>query len=823
MIGTTVGHYRILSKLGAGGMGEVFLAEDARLERKAAIKFLPAETAANPMARQRFLKEAKAASALNHPHVCVVYDVGETDDGVPFIAMELVEGASLDAVLRKGPPEIARIVEIAVQVSDALDAAHASRIVHRDIKPANISLNDRGQVKVLDFGLAKRMPTESPDEQGVTAELQQTKDGQVLGTPTYMSPEQALGKDLDHRTDIFSMGVVLYRLITGRLPFEGTSFAEIVSKIVHENPPAIARLNYDVPSELERITLKCMQKSPDRRYQAARELMIDLKNLARDLEQGSGFRETVSYSALESTSTNASRSTESDSNRPTPQELRDSDVLLNYASIDDHSMQDGKPGWVSQLHRNLEVRMEQLLGEKVNIARLPEALQSPAIEGKLMEHCPEAKAMISVVSPPFIHSESCQREVQEFLRVAEQTGGPWVDEKSRLLKVLKTAVAEEQMPPQMANIFSPLFGFEFFETDTESGRIREFDETFGPALKQRFFERVYDLAYDASHVLRVLKQTKADSDSTIQANPNRQWIYLATTTSDVQQERDRIKRELQERGHAVLPEGPLPMLSQDVERTVAECLEKCTIAVHLLGNHYGVTPEDSSESIPAMQVRMTAQQSNLQRLVWMPGDGTSADERQQKFIQRVQEDPVLHDRAEIIEGELNLLKKDLIRRLAPPKESPKDSGKESASGNVSAGGPPKLYLICDPKDEANIEALEDYLFDQGLEVCLSAFDGDDADAATLHQENLLTCDAVLVYYGAAPKAWVDIKLRELLKAVGYGRENPIGVQAVYIAPPDDRRKERYRSHQAGVIRGGESFAPSAELDEFVGQIKEVSA
>jgi serine/threonine protein kinase len=819
MIGTTVGHYRILSKLGAGGMGEVFLAEDTRLERKAAIKFLSADTSSDSALRQRFLTEAKAASALNHPHVCVVYDVGETDDGLPFIAMELVEGASLDAVARDGPLEISRVVEIGVQVADALDAAHSSRIVHRDIKLANISVNERGQVKVLDFGLAKRMPTESSDAFAATAEMQQTLDGQVLGTPTYMSPEQALGKGLDHRTDIFSMGVVLYRLTTGRLPFDGASFSGIVNKIVHAQPPAIARLNYDVPPELERIILKCLQKSPDRRYQAARELMIDLQNLARDIEHGS----SADGEALSQTGPELAKPLMASPSAAIPEPLsleqqKNTDVLLNYAAIDDHSLQDGEPGWVSQLHSNLEVRMEQLSGEKVNIARLAEASVSPAIEGNLMERFPQAKAMISVVSPPFVHSEVCQRDVEEFWRGAEQTGGGWIDEKSRLLKVLKTAVSDEQMPRQMVDIFSPLFGFEFFELDVESGRVREFDETFGPVLKQRFFERVYDLAYDACQVLSVLKQAEAKKDALIEPDANQRWVYLATTTSDVQEERDRIKRELLERGHVVLPEGPLPVLSKDVELTVGECLEKCTIAIHLLGRHYGVTPEDSSESIPALQVRLTAQRMNVQRLVWMPGDGAIADERQQAFILRVQEDPLLHDRAEIIEGNLNLLKKDLIRRLAPAEEKSKAAATDKASS-----GAPKLYLICDPKDEASVEALEDYLFDQGLEVCLSAFDGDDADAAALHQDNLLTCDAVLVYYGAAPKAWVDIKLRELLKAAGYGRETPIGVQAVYVAPPGDRRKERYRSHQAGVIRGAEEFAPSTELDEFIGQIKDVCA
>jgi hypothetical protein len=172
----------------------------------------------------------------------------------------------------------------------------------------------------------------------------------------------------------------------------------------------------------------------------------------------------------------------------------------------------------------------------------------------------------------------------------------------------------------------------------------------------------------------------------------------------------------------------------------------------------------------------------------------------------------------VIEGNLNLLKKDLIRRLAPPEEKPKP-----AAPAKSSGGAPKVYLICDPKDEAAVEGLEDYLFAQGLEVMLPAFDGDDADAAALHQDNLLTCNAVLVYYGAAPKAWVDIKLRELLKATGYGRPAPIGVQAVYIAPPDDRRKERFQSHQAGVIRQPGEFEPGPELDAFVSQIKEVCA
>ena len=281
----------------------------------------------------------------------------------------------------------------------------------------------------------------------------------------------------------------------------------------------------------------------------------------------------------------------------------------------------------------------------------------------------------------------------------------------------------------------------------------------------------------------------------------------------------RCRRELIERGHIVLPDAPLPILSRDVESVVHECLAKCTIAIHLLGQHYGVTPEDSSESIPALQVRLTSTYSEgakLERLIWMPGD-EPLDERQRGFIKRVQEDPALHLHAEIIEGNLNLLKKDLIRRLNPPQEKPPAVPSPSAADSAL-----KLYLICDARDEAAIEALEDYLFEKGIEVCLPAFDGTDADAEVLHQDNLRSCDAVVVYYGSAPKAWVDIKLRELLKAPGYGRANRHHVSGSLVAPPEDHRKERFRSHQAAVIRGPAQFEPVPDLDAFVASIKEAA-
>jgi len=206
--------------------------------------------------------------------------------------------------------------------------------------------------------------------------------------------------------------------------------------------------------------------------------------------------------------------------------------------------------------------------------------------------------------------------------------------------------------------------------------------------------------------------------------------------------------------------------------------------------------------------------------IWMPGVAQVADARQQQFLRQVQEDPALHDSAEIMEGDLSLLKREVIRWLEPPKPKPLAL---PANPQKPSEGPPKVYLICEPRDEATIEPLEDYLFAQGLEVCLPAFDGSDLDAEALHRENLLTCDAAIVFFGAAPRAWVDIKLRELLKAAGGGRSGPIHPQAVYVAPPEDHRKERFRSLQARVIRQGAAFQPNAELEAFVGQLKEVHA
>jgi two-component system, LytTR family, response regulator len=281
-IGTTFAHYRIISLLGKGGMGEVFLAEDTKLHRKVALKALLPEVAEDKDKLARFMLEARAASALSHPNAAHIYEIGEAN-GRHFLAMEYIEGETLEKRLAGEPMPMATIVTIASQVADALDAAHSRGIAHRDIKPANLMIDPRGHVKVLDFGLAKILPlagTEIPSSSQLATQFL-TSGGVVLGTVSYMSPEQALGRDVDHRTDLFSLGVVMYQMASGKLPFAGGSAQETLARILQSPPDALGRLNYELPEEFERIVKKCLEKDRERRYQSAKELLVDLRNLER--------------------------------------------------------------------------------------------------------------------------------------------------------------------------------------------------------------------------------------------------------------------------------------------------------------------------------------------------------------------------------------------------------------------------------------------------------------------------------------------------------------------------------------------------------------
>ncbi len=772
-IGQTISHYKILEKIGEGGMGVVYKAQDIKLNRLVSLKFLSQQLTSDDEAVKRFINEAQTASSLDHANICTIYEIDQTEGGQWFIAMAFYEGETLRQKMRRGLLSIDDAIDIAIQTGHGLTRAHEAGIIHRDIKPENLIVTKRGEVKIIDFGIAKLV-----GQRGLT----QTRT--TVGTVAYMSPEQTQAEEVDHRTDIWSLGITLYEMLTGKLPFQGDYEAAVIYSILNEPVPELRSYRSDLSPNLQLILNRALEKNPDERYQSVREMIADLQALSDT--------DLTSY----------------------PQEVKaakvpeigylpdyENDIFVSYAHIDDKPLTPSQKGWITIFHQALEIRLAQLLGSETRIWR-DEKMNSKATP------FPNVAIMLSIVSPQYVKSTKCIQEVKEFYQIAERGEGLWVHNRARIFKAVKTYVPRESQPEELQSIPE----YEFFQFDPVTGRPKEFWPELGTEANRNFWAKLEDIAYDIFQLMETLKKKKTESEQ--KGGPSFQTtLYLAETTYDLMMHRDKIKRQLQQRGYTILPDRPLPLNVDDLQKQIQTYLERSTLSIHLVGENYGVVPEGETRSLPEIQHELAlkrGQEKAFPRLIWLPPYLKVQDKRQQSFIESLKKDPSAQKGAHILQTSLEEFKTFMIDKLS---EKPEESKERVAEDHIL-----RIYLQCDQRDLDATSPLETYLFEQGFEIRLPAFEGDELEVFEAHKENLLLCDATIIYYGQATDSWLSTKLADLQKVAGYGRTEPMKVKAVYLAAPLTKFKERFRTREALMIKHFDDFSPKA-LEPFLGALK----
>jgi hypothetical protein len=667
------------------------------------------------------------------------------------------------------------------------------------------------------------------------------------------------------------------------------------------------------------------------------------------------------------------------------------DAFISYAHIDNLALKEGDKGWIANFHKALEVRLAQLLGEKPRIWRDKKLQGNDFFGDEIVQQFPKTALMISILSPRYIKSEWCTREVKEFYKTASKDIGTRIGNKSRIFKIIKTAVPFDAHPPEI----SDTLGYEFFIADADTGKIKELSDKSPNDLEQMYWAKLDDIAHDIRDLLLQLKEPgAADASPTgeqltvylaettsdlkeqrdmikrqlieygyrvlpdtqmpfvesdfietvnnfldqsvlsvhlvgsgyglvpegskqsiimkqnelaaaasktgklqrliwllddkqaederqkqftglLRSSPEAQYgadlfetsiedfksaihdklkelqtratagknafqtisaVYLAETNQELQEKRESIKRQLTERGCTVLPKGPLPLVYADLSECIAGLLDQCDISIHLLGDHYGVVPEETEKSIPFIQNELAEEKSKtgkLERLVWISPVVDDDDDRQQLFIGSIKKANAANPPHTLMfETPVAEMESAVFERLEKIDEKRNQAAQAAAEETVSPGGaetgkadqgPRLVYLICDRQDLDNQEndhmvKLEDFLFDSGFEVVLPVFEGNEADVMNDHHENLRTCDAVIIYYGAGSELWLRSISRDLSKIAGYGRDRPLMGKAVFLGPPASRQKERYRSQGVLTINGLAGFSPSL-MNPFIEILK----
>jgi hypothetical protein len=482
------------------------------------------------------------------------------------------------------------------------------------------------------------------------------------------------------------------------------------------------------------------------------------------------------------------------------------DIFISYAHIDNEPLAEGLKGWVETFHKSLRVRLAQLLGEEPRIWRDLKLQGNDMFAETLVARVGRVALLVSIVSPRYVKSDWCLREIEEFCASTGPTGGLQIGDKLRIFKVVKTHIPLDKHPALLRDAL----GYESYEYDEARDRAKEFSPEVVPR-DMRYWDRLDDLAYDIKQLLETLRDFGGGRAA---APPSGLTIYLAETTSDLCQQRDSIRRELLQHGHVVLPDKPLPPVGEDVEKAVGDYLARCQLSVHLIGPRYGTIPEGLKKSLVHVQSDMAlALGDGLQRIFWMPVGLEGQDDTQQRFIEQFVRGQAGGKGTEILQSKVEDLKTQIEERIAG--KNRENDVKPSAETN---GDCPSVYLISDKQDIDDAKPVAEYLFDHGLDVTQPATEGEETQVLEDHKENLLSCDATMIYYGRASELWLRAKQRELQKIAGYGRTSPMLAKAIYISGPPTDSKERVRVHDALVIKNYQGFAPD-QLGPFIDQLQ----
>jgi hypothetical protein len=483
-------------------------------------------------------------------------------------------------------------------------------------------------------------------------------------------------------------------------------------------------------------------------------------------------------------------------------------LFISYAHIDNARFTEIEKGWIDLLHEALNWRLPQLMGGPVKIWRDRKLGGNDVFNDTIIIEISNSALLVSVMSPGYLSSSFCRLELDNFFSAAGQSGGLRIQDKHRVFKVAKTYVPLEEHPPELRE----MLGYEFYAVDKESGRFREYDNEIGPKGEKdkRYWEKFEDLAQDICLLLKRMSSEKNPQPEMISEGAT---IYLAETTLDLQEERDKVKRELLQHGHLVLPDKALPPDGPSLKQVVRDYLRRSRLSVHLIGDYYGTIPEMETEcSVVRLQEELAVERGDdaqFSRLIWMPPGLQPKEPRQLKFVVDLQNSFSSHNGSELLQVKLEDLKTIIQTKLT---QKPKPNLMVSEQGDAS-----RIYLICDQSDVDAVGPLYDYLSEQGYEVILPLVEGTEAEVFQDHKDNLLLCDAVLIFQGRASEGWLRMKLRELLKLPGYGRTTPLLGKAVYVAGPASPPKERFKTLEATVIKNYEKFDP-APFAQFIERI-----